>query len=282
LFLENVKLDMQKRGWLIYDEQYHRGLLRHFSLRIGRHTGQVLLTLVSTAWDVPQLEEQAHAWLEQYPQLVGVMLNHNSIRTNTIFGAETRCIAGRDYVEERFAGLMFQLRADTFFQVYTEQAEAMVYAIQKELKLQGDEILLDAYAGIGTISLPLSQSVKQVVAIEIQPQATQQAMHNAQMNGIDNVQFLTGKVETLLPTLELEPMIAILDPPRKGCEPSVIAYLLAHPSQQIVYVSCNPATLSRDLKLLCAENTYRIARIQPFDFFPQTSHVESVVFLSKN
>ncbi|MEE3717821.1 23S rRNA (uracil(1939)-C(5))-methyltransferase RlmD [Tumidithrix elongata RA019] len=282
LFLENVKLDIQKQGWLIYDEQYHRGLLRHFSLRIGRQTGQVLLTLISTSWDVPGLEEQANAWLEKYPQLVGVMLNHNSIRTNTIFGAETRCIAGRDFVEERFAGLTFQLRADTFFQVYTEQAEAMVSVIQEELGLQGHELLLDAYAGIGTISLPLAQSVKQVIAIEIQPQATQQAILNAQMNGIDNIQFLTGKVEDLLPTLEIQPDITILDPPRKGCEPSAIAHLHSHPSQQIAYVSCNPATLARDLNLLCADNAYRITRIQPFDFFPQTSHVESVTFLTKN
>ncbi|CAN1210276.1 23S rRNA (uracil(1939)-C(5))-methyltransferase RlmD [Tumidithrix helvetica PCC 7403] len=282
LFLENVKLDIQKQGWLIYDEQYHRGLLRHFSLRIGRHTGQVLLTLISNSWDVPGLEEQANAWLEQYPQLVGVMLNHNSIRTNTIFGAETRCIAGRDFVEERFAGLTFQLRADTFFQIYTEQAEAMVSAIQEELGLQGHELLLDAYAGIGTISLPLAQWVKQVIAIEIQPQATQQAILNAQMNGIDNIQFLTGKVEDLLPTLEVQPDITILDPPRKGCEPSAIAHLRSHPSQQIAYVSCNPATLARDLNLLCADNAYRITRIQPFDFFPQTSHVESVTFLTKN
>jgi 23S rRNA (uracil1939-C5)-methyltransferase len=158
----------------------------------------------------------------------------------------------------------------------------MVATIKTELNLKGDEILLDAYAGIGTISLPLAQSVKQVVAIEVQPQATQQAMINAQMNGIDNVQFLTGKVEDLLSTLEVEPTITILDPPRKGCEPSAIAFLHAHKSEQIAYVSCNPATLARDLKLLCAENVYKITRIQPFDFFPQTSHVESVVFLIKN
>jgi 23S rRNA (uracil1939-C5)-methyltransferase len=284
--LAGIKQDIQQQGWQIYDEQYHRGLLRHLSLRIGRHTGEILLTLISKDWDVPELPEQAAQWLEKYPQLVGVLINHNPQRTNAIFGNETRCLAGRDYLEEVFAGVRFQLRSDTFFQVYTEQAEAMLGVIQKQLNLQGTEVLLDAYAGVGALTLPLARQVKAAIALEIQPQATAQAEINAQLNQITNVEFHTGKVEQLLTQLQLptdrQPDVVLLDPPRKGCHSDAIAYLRDHHPSRVVYVSCNPATLARDLKLLCAEGTYAIAHLQMLDFFPQTAHVESVAFLEAN
>ncbi len=284
--LAGIKQDIQRQGWQIYDEQYHRGLLRHLSLRIGRHTGEILLTLISKEWDVPELSDRATKWLEQYPQLVGVLLNHNPQRTNAIFGNETRCLAGRDYLEEIFAGVRFQLRADTFFQVYTEQAEAMLGLIQKQLNLQGTEILLDAYAGVGALTLPLARQVKAAIALEIQPQATAQAEINAQLNQITNVEFHTGKVEQLLTQLELttdrQPDVVLLDPPRKGCHSDAIAYLRNHHPNRLVYVSCNPATLARDLKLLCGDRTYALTHLQMLDFFPQTAHVESVAFLTAN
>ncbi len=278
--LVDVKGDIRKRGWTIYDEKTHKGLLRHFSLRIGRHTGEILLTLVTKEWDVPKLDMQARLWLEQYPNLVGVLLNRNPERTNAIFGNETHCIAGRDYLEEEFAGLRFRLRGDTFFQVYTEQAEVMLSMIKRELQLQGTEILVDAYAGIGAFTLPLAKQVKQAIAIEVQSQATDQAKLNAEINRIQNVEFLTGTVEQVLPNLSVTPDILLLDPPRKGCHKDVIAHILAHSPKRIVYVSCNPATLARDLKLLCADHHYHLTRLQPLDFFPQTAHVESVAFLS--
>jgi 23S rRNA (uracil1939-C5)-methyltransferase len=209
------------------------------------------------------------------------MLNRNSDRTNTILGEETRCIAGRDYIEEVFVGLRFQLRADTFFQVYTEQAEVLVSLIQRELQLQKHEVIVDAYAGVGTLTLPLSKKVKQAIAIEIQPQATTQAEQNAKINGIRNVSFHTGTVEELLPQLDLKPDVILLDPPRKGCHPDAIAYLCQSEIPRIVYVSCNPATLARDLQLLATEGNYQITKLQPLDFFPQTAHVETVAFLSK-
>jgi 23S rRNA (uracil1939-C5)-methyltransferase len=284
--LAGIKQDIQQQGWQIYDEQYHRGLLRHLSLRIGRHTGEILLTLISKEWDVPEISTQAEKWLEQYPQLVGVLLNHNPQRTNAIFGIETRCLAGRDYLEEVFGGVRFQLRADTFFQVHTEQAEAMLGVIQKQLNLQGTEVLLDAYAGVGALTLPLARQVKAAIALEIQPQATAQAAINAQLNQITNVEFHTGKVEHLLTKLELQvdqqPDVVLLDPPRKGCHVDAIAYLRTHHPKRVVYVSCNPATLARDLKLLCADRTYALTHLQMLDFFPQTAHVESVAFLTAN
>jgi 23S rRNA (uracil1939-C5)-methyltransferase len=284
-FLAGLKRDIRKREWSIYDETTHKGLLRHVSLRIGRNTGEILLTIVAKDWDVPKLELQAPLWLEAYPNLVGVMLNRNSDRTNTILGEETRCIAGRDYIEEVFAGLRFQLRADTFFQVYTEQAEVLVSLIQRELQLQKHEVIVDAYAGVGTLTLPLSKKVKQAIALEIQPQATAQAEQNAKINGIRNVSFHTGTVEELLPQLDLKPDlkpdVILLDPPRKGCHPDAIAYLCQSEIPRIVYVSCNPATLARDLRLLATEGNYQITKLQPLDFFPQTAHVETVAFLSK-
>jgi 23S rRNA (uracil1939-C5)-methyltransferase len=224
----------------------------------------------------------AQTWLERYDKVVGVILNCNPDKTNAIFGKESRCIAGKDYLLEKFAGLTFRLRGDTFFQVYTEQAEKMLKIIEEELNLEGTEILLDAYAGIGTIALPLAEQVKQAIAIEIQPQATAQGKLNAELNGIDNVVFHTGKVEELISTLNLQPDIVILDPPRKGCEPEVITFLRENPPDRLVYVSCNPATQARDLKLLCEGDRYQLTRIQPIDFFPQTSHVEAIAFLTKS
>lgn len=279
--LEELKVDIHNQCWEIYDENTHTGLLRHLGLRIGRNTGEILITLVTRDWEVPNLEVFAQTWLNRYPQVVGVILNCNPDKTNAIMGRESRCIAGKDYLLEKFAGLTFRLRADTFFQVYTEQAEKMLKIIEAELNLEGTEILLDAYAGIGTIALPLAEQVKQAIAIEIQPQATAQGKLNAELNGIDNVVFHTGKVEDLIGTLNVQPDIVILDPPRKGCELSVIQYLREHSPDRIVYVSCNPATQARDIKLLCEGDRYQITRIQPIDFFPQTSHVEAIAFLKK-
>lgn len=279
--LEELKVDIHNQCWEIYDENTHTGLLRHLGLRIGRNTGEILITLVTRDWEVPNLEVFAQTWLNRYPQVVGVILNCNPDKTNAIMGRESRCIAGKDYLLEKFAGLTFRLRADTFFQVYTEQAEKMLKIIEAELNLEGTEILLDAYAGIGTIALPLAEQVKQAIAIEIQPQATAQGKLNAELNGIDNVVFHTGKVEDLIGMLNVQPDIVILDPPRKGCELSVIQYLREHSPDRIVYVSCNPATQARDIKLLCEGDRYQITRIQPIDFFPQTSHVEAIAFLKK-
>ncbi|MFN9536457.1 MAG: 23S rRNA (uracil(1939)-C(5))-methyltransferase RlmD, partial [Pseudanabaena sp.] len=185
--LEEIKRDIHNQCWEIYDEKTHTGLLRHLGLRIGRNTGEVLITLVTRDWDVPNLNVFAQTWLDRYPKVMGVILNCNPDRTNAIMGRESRCIVGKDYLLEKFAGLTFRLRGDTFFQVYTEQAEKMLKIIEAELDLKGTEILLDAYAGIGTIALPLAEQVKQAIAIEIQPQATAQGKLNAELNGIDNV-----------------------------------------------------------------------------------------------
>lgn len=279
--LAEVKQDIQRRGWRVYDENRHLGQVRHLGLRIGRRTGEMLLTLVVKNWDLPGIEAQAQEWLNRYPQLVGVSLNRNRERTNAIFGCETRCIAGRAYLREQFAGLEFQVRPDTFFQVYTESAEALLQVIMQNLNLQGNELLVDAYCGIGTLTLPLAQRVRQAIGLEVQPEAVEQAQLNAQVNGINNVTFQVGPVEKLLPTQGILPDIVLLDPPRKGCDRAVIETLLRFLPSRIVYVSCKPATLARDLKLLCQEGNYRLTRVQPADFFPQTAHVECAAFLEQ-
>jgi 23S rRNA (uracil1939-C5)-methyltransferase len=280
-FLAEIKQDIQTRGWSIYNESKHQGKLRHLSLRIGRNTGEVLLTLVSTAWQLPELEEQTQQWLNKYPQLVGVILNYNPDQTNVIFGRKSRFIAGNSYLEENFGGLKFQLASDTFFQVNTEGAELLLNNILAVLNLQGNEILLDAYCGIGTFTLPLAQKVKQAYGIEIQAVSIEQANINAKINQIDNVIFYQGKVEKILTEIDFIPDLVLLDPPRKGCDRRVIESLLTLKPPTIIYISCQPATLARDLKLLCQTQDYQLKLIQPIDFFPQTSHVEVVAFLEK-
>jgi 23S rRNA (uracil1939-C5)-methyltransferase len=277
--LKEVKEDIHWRDWPVYDEKKHTGELRHLSLRIGRRTGEMLLTLIVRTGELPGIEQQAAEWLKQYPQLVGVCLNVNSAQTNVIFGAETRCIAGQSYLREKFAGLNFQLRADTFFQVNTEAAEALLQVIVGELNLQGGEVLVDAYCGIGTFTLPLAKQVKIAIGLEVQPAAIEQAKLNAELNDLRNVDFQVGTVEDLLPTLGLTPDIVLLDPPRKGCDRAVLETIKEMKPNRIVYVSCKPATLARDLKILCENGDYKLARVQPADFFPQTSHVECAVFL---
>ena len=279
--LAQIKQDIQQQGWSIYNERRHQGRLRHLSLRIGRRTGEMLLTLVTTDANLTNLDTQAQTWLDRYPNLVGVCVNVNPHRTNVIFGDQTHCVLGQPYLREIFADLEFQLRPDTFFQVNTEAAEALCHVIRQKLALQGTEYLVDAYCGIGTFTLPLAKQVHQALGIEVQGTAVEQAQINAQINGITNVTFETGTVETVLLQLGITPDIVLLDPPRQGCNPQVIETLLSVMPQRLVYISCKPATLARDLKRLCHPGGYQLTHVQPADFFPQTPHVECAAFLEK-
>ncbi|MGF1491844.1 MAG: 23S rRNA (uracil(1939)-C(5))-methyltransferase RlmD [Microcoleaceae cyanobacterium] len=299
--LTHIKQDIQAHGWPIYNEAKHAGIIRHLSLRIGRRTGETLLTLVinrvpgnpepnrlgttavnAQSFGVAGLGAQAERWLEDYPQLVGVCVNFNPSPGNVIFGESTICVAGRGYLEEEFAGLTFQLAPDTFFQVNTEVAEALLLWIQQQLNLQGDEVIVDAYCGIGALTLPLAQQAQQVIGMEVQKTATAQAQQNAAINNITNVTFQVGTVETLLPLLAANPDIVLVDPPRKGCNQAVIDALLKLHPHRIVYMSCKPSTLARDLKLLCESGHYKLTQVQPADFFPQTAHVECVAILKRD
>jgi 23S rRNA (uracil1939-C5)-methyltransferase len=279
--LREVKQDIQERGWSIYNETNHQGKLRHLSLRIGQNTGEMLLTLISTDRNLAGIEEQAQLWLDKYPGLVGVCLNLNRDRTNAILGKTTQTILGKPYLREIFAGVELHIAADTFFQVNTSGAELLLQTIIQQLKLTGSENIIDAYCGIGTFSLPLAQRVQQVVGIELNHNSVRQAQSNAALNQINNAIFWTGKVKDCLQQIEFQPDILLLDPPRKGCDPQVLETILKLKPERIVYVSCKPATLARDVQLLCASGAYQLSQIQPADFFPQTTHVECCAILNK-
>lgn len=277
--LAGVKQDIQDREWKIYNEHHHKGHIKHLSLRVGQRTGEILLTLVSRSVKLKGIHEQAQAWMEQYPDVVGVLVNLNWKKTNAIFGPENYAIAGRSYLEEEFAGLTFQIQPTTFFQVNTAQAERLLSEVQKELALTGKEVIVDAYCGVGTFTLPLAKQAKHCIGLESFMGSVTQAEKNAALNCIENASFVVGNVGATLSNVEMKPDIVLMDPPRKGCEPEVLETLLEMKPPRIVYISCNPATLARDLKVLCEDGAYQIARVQPADFFPQTSHVECAVFL---
>ncbi len=279
--LKEIKQDIQQQGWSIYDETTNQGQLRHLSLRIGYHTEEILVTLVATNNKIPGLTEQAKIWIDRYPNLVGVCLNINRDQTNIIFGHQTHTIVGKPYLKEIFGGLEFRILSDTFFQVNTAAAELLLNKIIQLLNLQGHEILVDAYCGIGTFTLPLAKKVKQAIGIEVHPASIIQAKQNAEINQITNVNFYTDKVEKYLQKINIVADIILLDPPRQGCDRQVVETLLNLQPSKIVYVSCKPATLARDLKLLCSSGIYQPQLIQPIDFFPQTSHIESLVLLQR-
>lgn len=277
--LAEIKQDLQKLQIPIYDEKTRKGALRHLCFRIGKNTGEILLTLISAQVSNAVIEKQAQIWLQRYPNLVGVCLNHNPKATNTIFGKETDLLAGRLYLREIFAGLTYHLRPETFFQVNTNVAEALFNQVLTQLNLQGNEIVVDLYCGIGTFTLPIAKKVKQVIGVESYNISIEQANRNAEINEIENVKFILGESEIIFPEIDEKPDLVILDPPRKGCQPQVIETLLKVKPQKIVYISCHPATLARDLQQICQNGDYKLTFVQPGDLFPQTPHVETAVIL---
>lgn len=279
--LAGIKVDIQQQGWSIYNEQEQRGKLRHLCLRLGQQTGEILITLVSTQANLTNIEAQAAAWLTTYPEVVGVCLNIQPQPGNRIFGSETHCLAGQATCREHFAGLTFHLAAETFFQINTPAAEQLLSCLTTALALRGDELLVDAYAGIGTFSLPLAQQVRQAIAIESNPASVQQGEMNLRENQIQTIQFVQGAVEAMLPTLPESIDVLLLDPPRKGCTTPVLTEILRRRPPTIAYVGCQPASLARDLQRLCQEGGYRVTWVQGCDFFPQTAHVECAVILRR-
>ena len=193
-------------------------------------------------------------------------------------------MAGQSYLEEVFLGLRLRIQPTTFFQVNTAQAEALVQTVLTQLNLRGNETVIDAYCGIGTLSLPLARQAARCIGIESQAESVAQARQNAALNGLQNTDFFVGTVETVLPDISARqpnPVdVVVLDPPRKGCDRTVLNTLTEVKPKRIVYMSCNPATLARDLKILC-DHGYTLTRVQPADFFPQTAHIECVAFLEQ-
>ncbi len=277
-----LKADLEATDWPVDRDCREGGGLRHLALRLGSHSGDVLITLVSSHDSLEGLEILAAQWMHRWPAVVGVCLNLQPLATNTLMGSETRVVAGRGWIEERFDGLKLRISADTFFQVHTRQAERVVPLVLEALGQFPAGVMVDAYCGIGTYSLPVAQAGWQVHGIELSPEAVSQARTNARENGLsERSSFEAGVVAECLGEHLAHCDVLFLDPPRKGLEPTTLAAILERPPAAILYLSCDPATLARDLAQLVAQGAYRLESLQPIDFFPQTSHVETLAVLKR-
>lgn len=275
-----LKQDLDDSGWPVDRHGSGEGGLRHLALRLGQHTGELLVTLIASHRKLEGLEAMAEQWMARWPALVGVTLNLQPAPSNLLFGAETQVLAGRDRLQEQFAGISLEIASDTFFQVHTLQAEKLVPLMRQSLP-DRPGALLDAYAGIGTFSLPLASEQRPVLGIEQHPASVALANANARRNGLGAwCHYDGGDVAALLQERLPAVIAVLLDPPRKGLERAVVETLLACPPERILYLSCDPATLARDLALLCAGG-YRLELVQPIDFFPNTSHVETLAVLQR-
>jgi 23S rRNA (uracil1939-C5)-methyltransferase len=286
--IQPLKQDLEASGWPI--DRHGGGGLRHLALRVGQATGEVLLTLVSADRDLPGLESLAEAWMERWPEVVGVCLNLQDQPTNRLLGERTLTVAGRPWLEEGFAGLHYRIGADTFFQVNTGQAEAVMPSLLEALGDEhdaGPKQLVDAYCGIGTFSLPLAQRGWRIHGLEQHGPSVDLARSNAALNGLEAMaQFECTPVAPVLGQ-RLHPHTGgdgprlFVDPPRRGLEPEALAAIKTVRPARIAYLSCDPATLARDLGQLAADGAYELLWLQPIDFFPNTSHVESLAALRR-
>lgn len=276
-----VKHAIIDQRWPVYNESRKSGSLRNFSLRSGTE-GDLLLTLIAKRMNLPGLEEQAATWLREIRALAGVLVNINAEDTNTIFSSETILIDGVETITSILGSLHLQVAPTAFHQVNVAQTEQIIETISKELGKC--DRLIDAYCGTGVLGLSLARHVEKLFCIDVDSQAVAAAISNAARNHIHNAQFIEGDVDNALPGIirdsSQDRSKVLLDPPRKGLSKSVRELLTSSPVAQIIYVSCNPVSQARDLVELI-RGGYKIDRLQPFDMFPQTRHVECIAFLSR-
>lgn len=259
-----------------YDEESGLGCIRHILIRKGFHTGEILVCLVVS--EPIHGGEALRDALFDIPGMTSVSLNFNSERTNVILGEKTVTLWGKPTITDSIGDVRFEISPQSFFQVNPVQTEKLYGKALEFAALTGKETVWDLYCGIGTISLFLARRSAKVYGVEVVPQAIRDAKRNAAVNGIENAEFFVGKAEEKF--LPGEPDVVVLDPPRKGCDAKLLRRILEIQPDRIVYVSCDPATLSRDLKLLCEEH-YALRRAVPVDMFPETRHVETVVLMSR-
>jgi 23S rRNA (uracil1939-C5)-methyltransferase len=267
-----------KLNWEVYDEKTGRGQVRHIVSRVSSSRNEALLVVVSARASLPNSREFIQALRSKVPEVMGIAENLNSRKTNVIFGSHTRMMWGRDHLVEEIEGQEFRISATSFFQVNPEQHKVLLKVLQSYLEGADTGSVLDAYCGVGALSLWLARRAGRVTGIEESAEAVADARENAARNSFDNITFHVGRAEKVLSDLSaggFRAGTAVLDPPRKGCENEMLLALAAMKVRDIIYVSCNPATLARDLAVL-AESGYRALEIQPIDMFPQTSHVECV------
>ena len=261
-----------------YDEDRPVGVMRHVMGRAGAD-GETMLVLVTATKDLPHSKALVKALREELPRVTTIQQNVQTYRNNVILGRETKVLYGARTIRDRLNGLRFNISARSFFQVNTLQAERLYMTALEFAGLTGHETVLDAYCGTGTITLSMARRARRAIGIEVVSTAVNDAKKNALENGIRNAEFILGDVERVMPRLLDEGVdVIVLDPPRAGCDADALKLLASMRPSKIIYVSCNPATLARDLSLLSTVG-YMVQRIRPVDMFPMTSHVESVALL---
>lgn len=281
--LDRVIAHMEAYGIEPYNEETGKGLVRHILIRYGFFTGEVMVCLVLNGSSIPQKETLIEHLLE-IPGMTSITINVNKKRSNVILGEEIRLLWGKPYITDKIGDISYQISPLSFFQVNPLQTGKLYSKALEYADLHGEETVWDLYCGIGTISLFLAQKAKFVRGVEIIPAAIENANDNARLNGIENVEFFVGKAEEVLPAEYkkngIYADVIVVDPPRKGCEESLLATMIEMQPKRIVYVSCDSATLARDLKYLC-ERGYELRKVCPVDQFGGTVHVETVVLMSK-
>ena len=280
--LDRVIAHMEKFHIQPYDENTGKGLVRHVLIRYGFFTDEMMVCLIINGEKLPG-EEALVKSLRQIPEAVSVMVNVNKKRNNVILGEKVRLLWGQPYITDKIGEISYQISPLSFFQVNPYQTGRLYGKALEYAQLSGNETVWDLYCGIGTISLFLAQKAKMVRGVEIIPAAIENAKENARLNGFDNTEFFVGKAEEVLPeqfarTGERADVI-VVDPPRKGCDETLLSTIIEMQPDRVVYVSCDSATLARDLKYLC-ERGYELKKVCPVDMFPNTVSVETVVLLS--
>ena len=265
----------------VYDEKNLSGSLRHIIIRIGKKTNEVMITLVSNTKELEKEMELVKFITEKYSEVKTIVKNINSKNTNVILGMENVVLYGDGYIYDYLGDCKFKISPMSFYQVNPIQTEKLYQTAVDFAELTGDDTIFDLYCGIGTIGIFASKNVKKIYGIETIPQAIEDAKNNAKLNNIENAEYFVGDVEEALPKFIKEnnvtPDVIFVDPPRRGCDKTALDTLLNIESNKIVYVSCNPATLGRDLKIL--EEKYDIKKIAICDMFPFTYHAECVSVL---
>ena len=276
-------------GWMeefrvpAYDEKNGTGLVRHILIRYGFRTGELMVCLVVTGESVPKKDALVKR-LCRIPGMTSITMSINRERTNVIMGNQIRTLWGTPYITDYIGEVKYQISPLSFYQVNPVQTEKLYGLALEYAELKGQETVWDLYCGIGTISLFLAQKAKKVYGVEIVPAAIEDARRNAALNGIENAEFFVGKAEEVLPEMyargEARADVIVVDPPRKGCDAALLETVVKMQPERIVYVSCDSATLARDLKWVC-ERGYELRRVCGVDMFPMTGHVETVVLLSQ-
>lgn len=274
------------KGWMeahhipAYDETAHQGLVRHFYVRVNRQ-GQSLCAVIANGRKLPKTKELIETLRAAEPGLVGVVLSVNTEKTNVILGKEHLTLWGQDYLEDTLCGLTFRLSVPSFYQVNRDQAELLYNRALDFAGLTGEETVLDLYCGIGTITLCMARKAKKALGAEVVPSAVEDARENARRNGIENVEFFcadAGEAALQLAQRGIRPDVICVDPPRKGLAEDVVATIAQMAPSRVVYVSCDPATLGRDMKRFAALG-YQLDTATAVDLFPRTVHVETAARL---